>query len=135
MLHRLQLHRLKLHRLKLHRLRRRVLREGMKLLSVPQVAQLMADPRLMAAVMRGLEAKGYVQSTVEGRFRAFAATLGLATRSDIDNATYALRHELQRYVHDLESRYDRLNHCVESTAMSAAAASPEGEARHGQSSG
>lgn len=114
----------------LQKLKERAMREATKLLSTPRAAQLMTNPRLMAAVMTGFELKGRMQSELESGLRALAGTLSLATRSDVENTAYALRQDLQQYLHDLEARCDRLE-----LRVADAASSVGSEAGLGQSSG
>jgi hypothetical protein len=92
----------------LDKFKQQAVRQGMKVLSSPKVAQLMADPRLMSAIMKGLELKGRVQSEIEGRVRSVASALSLATRADLDDVAYDLRQDLQRNLTDLEARYAEL---------------------------
>lgn len=99
----------------LQKIKQQAMRQGMKLLSSPKVAQLMADPRLMSAIMKGLEVKARVQSEIDGRVRALAGSLSLATRSDLDDMAHSVRQDLQAHLSDIEARYDALQRRVEST--------------------
>ena len=86
------------------KIKQQAMHNGMKLLSNPKVAQMMADPRFLSAITRGLEIKGMVQSEIEGRFRAMAASLQIATRSDLSELAQSVKQDLRRDMRDLEVR-------------------------------
>ena len=85
------------------KLKQEAMRRGMKLLTNPKVMKLMADPRFMNAVTRGLEFKGRIQSEVDGRLRAMADMLNLATKEEVANMQQNLRQVEARFG-DLERK-------------------------------
>lgn len=87
----------------LDKIKGRAMQQGMKLLTNPRVMKLMADPRFMNALMKGLELKGRVQSDVETRLRSVAERLNLATKDDVASLEQTLRQVEDRYT-DLEAK-------------------------------
>ncbi len=87
----------------LDKIKGRAMQQGMKLLTNPRVMKLMADPRFMNALVKGLEFKGRFQSDVEARLRSVAETLNLATKDDVASLEQTLRQVEERYT-DLEAK-------------------------------
>ena len=97
----------------LDKLKQEAMRRGMKLLSNPKVAQMMADPRLLTAISKGLEVKGTVQREVGATVKAMASALSLATRSDLDDVAQQVKRDLRRDLRDLEVRCGDLERRVQ----------------------
>ena len=87
------------------KLKQEAMRRGMRLLSSPKVMKLMADPRFMNAVTRGLEFKGRIQSEVDGKLRMMADMLNLATKEEVAN--------MQQNLRQVEARFGDLERKVE----------------------
>lgn len=78
-------------------LKDKVMAEGMKLATNPQVAKLMQDERVMKLVMTAVSVPGKVQSFTAEQKEAFAKTMGLATQDevkDLKRQIAALEREL-----------------------------------------
>lgn len=80
----------------LEKLRQEALRRGMRLLSNPSVARMMADPRLLGAITKGLELKGRVESEFDRKVGGVASVLRLATRGDLTQLEQSLEGTLRR---------------------------------------
>ena len=78
------------------KLKQQALQNGLKLLSNPNIMKLMADPRVMGALMRTIEFRGKVQSDFEDAMRKLAGRLNLVTRDDLST--------IEQSVRDLEAR-------------------------------
>ena len=97
----------------LDKLKQQAMRQAMRLLSNPKVAQMVADPRLMTAITKGLEIKGLVQREIEGKVRAAASALHLATRTDLDDVAQRVKQDLRRDLRELEQRCGALERRAE----------------------
>jgi hypothetical protein len=85
-------------------LKDKVMAEGMKLATNPQVAKLMQDERVMKLVMTAVSVPGKVQTFTAEQKEAFAKAMGLATQDevkDLKRQIAALERELS------ELRYRR----------------------------
>jgi len=92
----------------LDKIKQQAMRQGMKLLSNPKVAQLMADPRFMQAITRGIEWKGRIQSEVDSTIRSMATLLNLATKADLDSIEHNIKQDMQQNLRDIEQRCGEL---------------------------
>lgn len=98
-----------LDKLNLESLKHEALRQGMKLLSHPTVAKMMADPRLMGAITRGLEAKGRVDGGIDRALETFASALKLARSDDLSEVMRKLeqtRRQVEARCNALERKLD-----------------------------
>lgn len=95
------------------KLKKEAMQRGMKLLTNPKVMKVMADPRFMNAIMKGMEIKGRLQSDLEGWVRSMAQSLNLATKDDLAN--------IEQSVQRVEARVDE--HLTDERAASAKEAS------------
>lgn len=64
-------------------LKDKVMAEGMKLATNPQVAKLMQDERVMKLVMTAVSMPGKVQTFTAEQKEAFAKMMGLATQDEV----------------------------------------------------
>ena len=87
------------------KLKQTAMREGMKLLSNPKVMKLMADPRFMNYIMKGMELRGRIQSSVDSKLRLVATMLNLATKEELAN--------IQRNLRQVEARFGDLRRKVD----------------------
>lgn len=78
----------------------RLVAEGVKLASNPQVAKLMQDPRFMKAAMTALSMPAKLSSLTEEQKEAIVKALGLATVDEV--------RDLRRTVAALEREVDAL---------------------------
>lgn len=85
------------------KLKQSAMEQGMKLMTNSHVMKLMADPRLMNALMKSVEFKGKLQSDVEARLRSVASALNLATKEDVASLEQTLRKVETRFG-DLEAK-------------------------------
>lgn len=85
------------------KLKQQAMRRAMKLASDPRVTKVMADPRFMNAIMKGLQLRGRIQSEIDARLRAIASALNLATKEDIEGLNRNLR-QVETRCGDLEQR-------------------------------
>jgi uncharacterized protein YceH (UPF0502 family) len=81
-------------------LKDRVVAEGMKLATNPQVAKIMQDERVMKLVMTAVSMPGKVQSFTTEQKEAFAKAMGLATQDEV--------RDLKRQIAALEREIDAL---------------------------
>ena len=81
----------------------KVMAEGMKLATNPQVAKLMQDERVMKLVMTAVSVPGKVQSFTTEQKEAFAKTMGLATQDEVKDLKRQIA-ALEREISDLRSR-------------------------------
>lgn len=84
-------------------LKDKVMAEGMKLATNPQVAKLMQDERVMKLVMTAVSVPGKVQSFTAEQKEAFAKTMGLATHDEVKDLKRQIA-ALEREISDLRSR-------------------------------
>ena len=80
-------------------LKEKLVSEGMKLASNPQVAKLMQDERFMRLVMTAVAMPGRVASFTSEQKEHFAKTMGLASSDevrDLRRTVMALEDELSR---------------------------------------
>jgi len=78
----------------------RIVSEGMKIASSPQVAKLMQDERFMRLVMTAMSMPGRVSTFTTEQKEAFAKSMGLATSDEV--------RDLRRVVSSLEQSVARL---------------------------
>ena len=84
-------------------LKDKVMAEGMKLATNPQVAKLMQDERVMKLVMTAVSMPGKVQSFTAEQKEAFARSMGLATQDEVKDLKRQIT-ALEREINDLRSR-------------------------------
>jgi len=77
------------------KLKKEAMKKGMQLMSSPQFMKMMSDPRVMKAIGQAFALRGQIQSEVDSRLRAVAATFGLATEEEV--------MELRRTISRMES--------------------------------
>lgn len=94
------------------KLKQQLLSQGLKLLSNPKVAQVMADPRLMNALTKGMEIKGTVQKSLDGTVHAVASALQIATRADLADVAERVKQDVRRDLRDVEDRCGELERRV-----------------------
>jgi cell division FtsZ-interacting protein ZapD len=78
----------------------RIVSEGMKLATNPQVAKLLQDERFMKLVMTAMSVPGRVSTFTTEQKETFAKTMGLATSDEV--------RDLKRTVASLEQAVTRL---------------------------
>jgi uncharacterized protein YceH (UPF0502 family) len=84
-------------------LKDKVMAEGMKLATNPQVAKLMQDERVMKLVMSAVSMPGKVQSFTAEQKEAFAKMMGLATQDEVKDLKRQIA-ALERELADLRDR-------------------------------
>jgi uncharacterized protein YceH (UPF0502 family) len=84
-------------------LKDKVMAEGLKLATNPQVAKLMQDERVMKLVMTAVSMPGKVQSFTAEQKEAFAKAMGLASQDEVKDLKRQIA-ALEREVDDLRSR-------------------------------
>jgi len=85
----------------------RIVSEGVKLASSPQVAKLMQDERFMKLVMTAMSVPGRVATFTTEQKETFAKSMGLATSDEV--------RDLRRTVSSLEQTVARLRAKLESS--------------------
>jgi ubiquinone biosynthesis protein UbiJ len=85
----------------------RIVSEGMRLASSPQVAKLMQDERFMKLVMTAMSMPGRVATFTTEQKETFAKSMGLATSDEV--------RDLRRTVTSLEQTVARLRAKIESS--------------------
>ena len=86
-------------------LKDRLMSEGMKLATNPQVAKLMQDERFMKLVMVAMSMPGRVQTFTDEQREAVTKTFGLVTQDELK--------DLRRTVTSLEQTVARLRAKIE----------------------
>ncbi len=81
-------------------LKKKMLEEGMKLMSDPRVMKLMQDERVMKAVMGAMSMPGKVQSFTQDQAEKIAKAMALATEDEVK--------DLRRTVRRLEEEVARM---------------------------
>lgn len=81
-------------------LKKKMLEEGMKLMSDPRVMKLMQDERVMKAVMGAMSMPGRVQSFTQDQAEKIAKAMALATEDEVK--------DLRRTVRRLEEEVARM---------------------------
>ena len=84
-------------------LKDKVMAEGMKLATNPQVAKLMQDERVMKLVMTAVSMPGKVQTFTTEQKEAFAKAMGLATQDEVKDLKRQIA-ALERDLSDLRAR-------------------------------
>jgi hypothetical protein len=72
-------------------LKKLLMERGMKLLSDPRVAKLMQNPKVMKVVMGAFQLRGKAQASVDGKVRAIATSLKLATHDEVSELKATIR--------------------------------------------
>jgi hypothetical protein len=81
-------------------LKKKVLQEGMKLMSDPRVMKLMQDERVMKAVMAAMSMPGKMQTFTQEQAERIAKAMALATEDEVK--------DLRRTVRRLEEEIARM---------------------------
>ena len=81
-------------------LKKKVLQEGMKLMSDPRVMKLMQDERVMKAVMAAMSMPGKMQTFTQEQAEKIAKAMALATEDEVK--------DLRRTVRRLEEEIARI---------------------------
>lgn len=84
-------------------LKDKVMAEGMKLATNPQVAKLMQDERVMKLVMTAVSVPGKVQTFTAEQKESFAKAMGLATQDEVKDLKRQIA-ALERELSDLRYR-------------------------------
>jgi len=84
-------------------LKDKVVAEGMKLATNPQVAKIMQDERVMKLVMTAVSMPGKVQSFTAEQKEAFAKAMGLATQDEVTDLKRQIA-ALERELSDMRAR-------------------------------
>ena len=81
-------------------IKKTLMKQGMKLISDPRVQKIMADERVMKAVMQMMNVPGKVQSFTDDQVAKLAKAMSLATEDEVK--------DLKRQVRRLEEELSRL---------------------------
>jgi cell division FtsZ-interacting protein ZapD len=81
-------------------IKKTLMKQGMKLMSDPRVQKIMADERVMKAVMQMMNVPGKVQSFTDDQVAKLAKAMSLATEDEVK--------DLKRQVRRLEEEIARL---------------------------
>jgi hypothetical protein len=81
-------------------IKKTLMKQGMKLMSDPRVQKIMADERVMKAVMQMMTVPGKVQSFTDDQVAKLAKAMSLATEDEVK--------DLKRQVRRLEEEISRL---------------------------
>src|SRR5215472_7345421 len=81
-------------------LKKRLMKQGMKLMSDPRVMKLMQDERVMKTVMQVMSMPGKVQTFTSEQVEKLAKAMALATEDEVN--------DLKRTVRRLEEEVSRL---------------------------
>ena len=82
--------------------KKKMLEEGMKLMTDPRVMKLMQDERVMKAVMSAMSMPGKVQHFTQDQAEKIAKAMALATEDEVK--------DLRRTVRRLEEEVARMRH-------------------------
>lgn len=81
-------------------IKKTLMKQGMKLMSDPRVQKIMADERVMKAVMQMMNVPGKVQSFTDDQVAKLAKAMSLATEDEVK--------DLKRQIRRLEEEITRL---------------------------
>ena len=81
-------------------IKKTLMKQGMKLMSDPRVQKIMADERVMKAVMQMMNVPGKVQSFTDDQVAKLAKAMSLATEDEVK--------DLKRQIRRLEEEISRL---------------------------
>lgn len=81
-------------------LKKKVLQEGMKLMTDPRVMKLMQDERVMKALMAAMSVPGKMQTFTQEQAERIAKAMALATEDEVK--------DLRRTVRRLEEELDQM---------------------------
>ena len=81
-------------------IKKTLMKQGMKLMSDPRVQKIMADERVMKAVMQMMNVPGKVQSFTDDQVAKLAKAMSLATEDEVK--------DLKRQIRRLEEEIARL---------------------------
>ena len=81
-------------------IKKTLMKQGMKLMSDPRVQKIMADERVMKAVMQMMNVPGKVQSFTDDQVAKLAKAMSLATEDEVS--------DLKRQIRRLEEEIARL---------------------------
>jgi cell division FtsZ-interacting protein ZapD len=81
-------------------IKKTLMKQGMKLISDPRVQKIMADERVMKAVMQMMNVPGKVQSFTDDQVAKLAKAMSLATEDEVK--------DLKRQIRRLEEEIARL---------------------------
>jgi cell division FtsZ-interacting protein ZapD len=81
-------------------IKKTLMKQGMKLMSDPRVQKIMADERVMKAVMQMMNVPGKVQSFTDDQVTKLAKAMSLATEDEVK--------DLKRQIRRLEEEISRL---------------------------
>ena len=81
-------------------IKKTLMKQGMKLMTDPRVQKIMADERVMKAVMQMMNVPGKVQSFTDDQVAKLAKAMSLATEDEVK--------DLKRQVRRLEEEISRL---------------------------
>jgi hypothetical protein len=95
-------------------IKKRLMQQGMKLMSDPRVMKLMQDERVMKAVMAAMSVPGKVQSFTKDQVEGIAKAMALATEGEVK--------DLKRTVRRLEEEIARIQRDQKEHAHAAPAA-------------
>jgi hypothetical protein len=90
-------------------LKKKVLKEGLKLMSDPRVMKLMQDERVMKAVMAAMSMPGKMQTFTQEQAEKIAKAMALATEDEVKDLRRTVRRleeEIARMRKDQRDRGD-----------------------------
>ena len=73
-------------------LKKKVLQEGMKLMTDPRVMKLMQDERVMKALMGAMSVPGKVTTFTNEQIEKLAKSMNLATEDEVKDLRRTIRH-------------------------------------------
>lgn len=88
--------------------KKKVLEHGLKLMKDPRVARLMADPRVMKAVLGAMSVPGKVSDFTTEQVEKIAKAMALASDRDVSDLQRTVRR-LEEELADLRRERDRGN--------------------------
>ncbi len=81
-------------------IKKKLMQQGMKLMSDPRVMKLMSDERVMKAMMAAMSMPGKVENFSKEQIAKVAKAMAIATEGEVK--------DLQRTIRDLEEEVERL---------------------------
>jgi cell division protein FtsB len=88
--------------------KKKLMKQGMKIMSDPRMMKLMQDERVMKAVMQMMSMPGKVQSFTQDQVERLAKSMALATEDEVK--------DLKRTVRRLEEEIARMQRKAETAA-------------------
>lgn len=91
-------------------MKKRLMKQGMKLMSDPRVMKLMQDERFMKAMMTAMSVPGRVTTMAQQQSARFAKAMALATEQEVKDLRRTVRSLEEQLAELQKNQQDKSNH-------------------------